>query len=78
MHSVDWAVVVAAGEEFLAFDGASDDVADKRILLGQVSSEVHLLPLKSLSDAQSWEAKVRPNRGTFHEVKQAIYKSGLV
>ena len=56
MHAVHWPSVLALPwEEFLASNGAGDDVADKWISLGQISGEVHLLPAEK-SD-KSWLGK---------------------
>ena len=48
VHAEHWAVLRATGEELLAADSAGDDVADERVALGQIGSEIHFLPLVSL------------------------------
>lgn len=50
MHSVHWAVAVAAREELLALNGTGHDVADQWVFLGQIRREIHFLPLKLLAD----------------------------
>ena len=58
MHSVNWTIIIAAWEKFLALDRTSHNIAYERIPLGQVGCEVHFLPLEAFSDAKPWESEI--------------------
>lgn len=58
MHSVHRSIIIAAREELLALDSTGDNVANQGILLGQVSGEIHFLPLEPLPDSEARESKV--------------------
>ena len=58
VHPEDGAGLPTGREKLLTADSACDDVADERIALGQICSEIHLLPLVSLLDSQTREAKM--------------------
>jgi len=74
MHSINWAVINTSRKVFFAFHGTSNNVANERVFLRQVSGEVHLLPLEPLPNAQPWEAKVWADRGSFNEIKKTILR----
>ena len=73
MHSVHWAILAAAREIFFALNGAGDNIADEWILFGEVRSEIHFLPLESLSDSESGKSEIGSNGCTFDKIKEAIY-----
>ena len=74
VHAVDGAVGVGAGEELLALDGAGDDVADERVLLGEVGSEVHFFPLELLADAEARKSEVGADGLALDEVEEPVWR----
>lgn len=59
MHTINRTCILAlAREKLFATDSTGDDVAHQWVPFWQVSSEVHLLPLVFLLDAEAGEAKI--------------------
>jgi len=72
VHSVDRAIIVAPWEKLFTLDGTGHNIADEWIFFGKICGEVHLLPLESLPNSQSWESKIGSNSLSFHKIQKAI------
>lgn len=58
--------------DVVAVRGGGDDVGDAGVLFGQVGFEVHLFPPKLLFGLHSWEAELRPQSDSLHEIQGPV------
>jgi len=78
VHSIDWAALATGRKEFFTPHSASHNVADQRVALWQISSEVHFLPFVVLLYAKTREPKIRANRISSHKIHLAICKEYVI
>jgi hypothetical protein len=72
VHSEYRTVFTSAREKLLTTDSTSNDIAHKRIALGQICCEIHLLPFISFFDSEAREAKIWPNRVCTNKINLSI------
>jgi hypothetical protein len=72
VHTEDGTIFTTSREKFFTADSTCYDVTHERVSFGQICCEIHLLPLISFFDPQSWKAKVGTDRVRTYEVNLSI------
>lgn len=73
MHPVEWAFVFWIREESLALDCWRNNVCHFGSFFWEVRGKVHLLPAVALLYGDAWEAELRSNRISLHEIYGSVW-----
>jgi hypothetical protein len=72
VHAEDRSILTTSREKLFTTDGTSDNIAHKRVALGQICCEIHLLPFISFFDSKTRKAKIRPDGVRTNEINLSI------